>query len=256
MTTPNGPRKRLPEHPSEENLRKQAKRLATQEGLQLAAAQRRLAIEYGYKNWAELIRAVASQFVPVIPLRGLVAFPHEVYPIYVGRQKSINAIDAVAAGSPILLIAQRDAMVVEPSPTDMYEVGTLGVIVERDRLPDGSAKIMVEGRRRARVTRFVFDQNFLKADVKEIKETADRSGCDPVLISSVFYAVPRYAIRRKRVIPIVTNGLEVENPSILSYRVARHLDIQLEEQQALLETSTTVERLEKILGYLEPAKAN
>ena len=256
MTTPQGPRRRLPNNPSEENLRKQAKQLAKDEGLQLAAAQRRIAIEYGYRNWAELIRAVASQFVPVIPLRGLVAFPHEVYPIYVGRQKSVNAIDAVAAGSPILLIAQRDAMVVEPSPTDMYEVGTLGVIVERDRLPDGSAKIMVEGRRRARVTRFVFDQNFPKADVKEIKETADRSGCDPVLISSVFYAVPRYAIRRKRVIPIVANGMEVENPSILSYRVARHLDIQLEEQQALLETSTTVERLEKILGYLEAAKAN
>ncbi len=256
MTTSQGPRKRLPNNPSEENLRKQAKRLASQEGLQLAAAQRRLAIEYGYRNWADLMRAVASQFVPVIPLRGLVAFPHEVYPIYVGRQKSVNAIDAVAAGSPILLIAQRDAMVVEPSPTDMYEVGTLGVIVERDRLPDGTAKIMVEGRRRARVTRFVFDQSFLKADVKEIKETADRSGRDPVLISSVFYAVPRYAIRRKRVIPIVTNGMEVENPSILSYRVARHLDIQLEEQQALLEISTTVERLEKILRYLEAAKVN
>lgn len=256
MTTSQGPRKRLPQNPSEENLRKQAKRLAREEGLQLAAAQRRLAIEYGYKTWAELMRAVASQFVPMIPLRGLVAFPHEVYPIYVGRQKSVNAIDAVAAGSPILLLAQRDAMVVEPSPTDMYEVGTLGVIVERDRLPDGTAKIMVEGRRRARVTRFAFDQTFLKAEVEEIKEAADRSGPGPALISSVFYAVPRYAIRRKRVIPIRTNGMEVENPSILSYRVARHLDIQLEEQQALLETSTTVERLEKILRYLEAAKAN
>src|SRR5260370_40415088 len=94
MTTPQGPRKRLPNNPSEENLRKQAKQLAKEEGLQLAAAQRRLAIEYGYRNWAELIRAVASQFVPVIPLRGLVAFPHEEYPIYVGRQKSVTAIDA------------------------------------------------------------------------------------------------------------------------------------------------------------------
>src|ERR1700731_1432296 len=109
MTKSDGPRKRLPNNPSEENLRKQAKRLASQEDLQLAAAQRRLAIEYGYRNWAELIRAAASQFVPVIPLRGLVAFPHEVYPIYVGRQKSVSAIDAVAAGSPILLVAQRDA---------------------------------------------------------------------------------------------------------------------------------------------------
>jgi ATP-dependent Lon protease len=256
MSASKEPRKRLPQNPSEENLRKRAKHLAKEEGLQLAAAQRRLAIEYGYRNWAELIRAVASQFVPVIPLRELVAFPNEVYPIYVGRQKSVNAIDAVAAGSPILLVAQRDARVAEPTAADMYEVGTLGVIVERQRQSDGTARIVVEGRRRARVTRFVFDQTFYKADVKEIKETAERSGCSPVLISSVFYAVPRYAIRKKRVIPIVTNGMEVENASILSYRVARHLDIQLEEQQALLETSTTVERLEKILGYLGAAKAN
>jgi ATP-dependent Lon protease len=251
MTTPQGPRKRLPNNPSEENLRKQAKQLARDEGLQLAAAQRRLATEYGYRNWAELMRAVSSQFVPMIPLRGLVAFPHEVYPIYVGRQKSVSAIDAVAAGSPILLVAQRDATIVEPSPTDMYAVGTLGVIVERQRVSDGTAKIMVEGRRRARVIRFVSDQTFLKAEVKEIKETSDR--CSPALISSVFYAVPRYAIRKNKVIPMVTNGMEVENASIVSYRIARHLDIQLEEQQGLLETSNPIERLEKILGYLKAA---
>ena len=129
MSTSQVPRKRLPNNPSEENLRKQAKRLAAQEDLQLAAAQRRLAIEYGYRNWAELMRAVASRFVPLIPLRELVAFPLEVYPVYVGRPKSISAIDAVAAGSPILLVAQRDATLGEPSVRDMYEVGTLGVIV-------------------------------------------------------------------------------------------------------------------------------
>jgi hypothetical protein len=95
MTTSEGPRKRLPNNPSEENLRKQAKRLAAQEDLQLAAAQRRLAIEYGYKNWAELMRAVASRFIPMVPLRGLIAFPHEVYPIFIGRPQSIRAIEAV-----------------------------------------------------------------------------------------------------------------------------------------------------------------
>src|ERR1700735_3107233 len=122
MTTSQGPRKRLPNNPSEENLRKQAKGLASKEGLQLAAAQRRLAIEYGYKNWAELMRAVSSRLVPVLPLRELVAFPHEAYPIFVGRQKSLSAINAVAAGSPIFLVAQRDPKVTAPSPADMYEV--------------------------------------------------------------------------------------------------------------------------------------
>jgi ATP-dependent Lon protease len=170
MTTSHGPRKRLPQNPSEENLRKQAKQLAKKEGLQLAAAQRRLAIEYGYGNWAELMRAVASRFIPVLPLRELVAFPHEVYPIFVGRQMSLSAINAVAAGSRILLVAQRDAKVTAPSPADMYEVGTLAVIVERDRLSDDTAKIIVEGRRRARVIRFVFDQQFYKAEVEKLAD--------------------------------------------------------------------------------------
>src|ERR1700678_579269 len=108
MGTSHGPRKRLPQNPSEENLRKQAKRLAKEEGLQLAAAQRLLATDYGYQNWAELMRAVAPRLVPLVPLRGLVAFPHEVYPIYIGRPKSIGALEAVAAGAPVFFFAQPE----------------------------------------------------------------------------------------------------------------------------------------------------
>ena len=266
MSTSQGPRKRLPENPSEENLRKQAKRLATQEGLQLAAAQRRLATEYGYRNWSELMRAVSSPFVPVIPLRGLVAFPHEVYPIYVGRQKSVNAIDAVAAGSPILLLAQRDATVAEPSPTDVYQVGTLGVIVERQQLSDGTAKIVVEGRRRARVTRFAFDQQFYKAEVKEVADiehlsiravgvglsVSDQAKRERALVRSVYSALGPYLSRNW------TTFLrtEIEDPAVLPYVAARHRKIEVAEQQALLECVSPVERLEKILGFLEAAKAN
>jgi len=266
MSASKEPRKRLPQNPSEENLRKQSKRLAKEEGLQLAAAQRRLATEYGYRNWAEMIRAVASEFVPVIPLRGLVAFPHEVYPIYVGRQKSVNAIDAVAAGSPILLLAQRYATVADPSPTDMYEVGTLAVIVERDRLSDGTAKIIVEGRRRARVTRFVFDQTFYKAEVEEVADTerlnmqaldvglpsSDQAKRERAVIRSVQSALFSYVYRGRMPFP----RTEIEDPAVLPYVVARHLKIDLADQQALLECVSPVERLEKILGYLEAAKAN
>jgi len=266
MTTSDGPRKRLPNNPSEENLRKQAKGLANKEGLQLAAAQRRLAIEYGYKNWAELMRAVASRFVPVLPLRELVAFPHEAYPIFVGRQMSLRAIDAVAAGSPILLLAQRDAKVTAPSPADMYEVGTLAVIVERDSLSDDTAKIIVEGRRRARVTRFAFDQQFYKAEVKEVADTerlnmqsldvglsvSDQAKRERALIRSVYSALGPH-FRRKW---ISFARREFEDPAVLPYVVARHLTIDLAEQQALLECVSPIKRLEKILGYLEAANAN
>lgn len=267
MSTSQGPRKRLPENPSEENLRKQAKRLAAQEDLQLAAAQRRLAIDYGYRNWAELMRAVSARLVPVLPLRELVAFPHEAYPIFVGRQKSLSAIDAVAAGSPILLLAQRDAKVAAPSPADMYEVGTLAVIVERDSLSDDTAKIIVEGRRRARVTRFAFDQQFYKAEVKEVVDTerlnmqalgqlefssSDQAKGERALIRSVYSALAPYLSRNWTAFA----RTEIEDPTVLPYMIARHLTIDVADQQALLECVSPVERLEKILGYLEAAKAN
>jgi ATP-dependent Lon protease len=273
MSTSHGPRKRLPENPSEENLRKQAKRLAAQEDLQLAAAQRRLAIEYGYRNWADLMRAVVSRFVPLIPLRELVAFPLEVYPVYVGRPKSISAIDAVAAGSPILLVAQRDATLGEPSVRDMYEVGTLGVIVERQTLPDGTAKIVVEGRKRARVKRFLFDNAFYKAEVEEVADTerlnftisapgvvrpaSARREHVGGLVRLVLSALNDYALRKRKTGPaaVIQWGRDIEDPSVLPYVIARHLNIDLAQQQALLECVSPVERLEKILGFLEAAKA-
>jgi ATP-dependent Lon protease len=259
-------RKRLPNNPSEENLRKQAKRLAAQEDLQLAAAQRRLAIEYGYRSWAELMRAVSSRFVPVLPLRELVAFPHEAYPIFVGRQKSLSAIDAVASGSPILLLAQRDPKVSAPSPADMYEVGTLAVIVERDSLSDDTAKIIVEGRRRARVTRFAFDQQFYKAEVKEVVDierlnmqaldvglsTSDQAKRERALIRSVHSALGPHFGRNWTAFA----RTEIEDPAVLPYLIVRHLKIDLAGQQALLECVSPIKRLEKILGYLEAAKAN
>ena len=261
------PRKRLPENPSAENLRKQAKQLAKGETVQLAAAQRRLANEYGYRNWAELMRAVATRFVPLLALRELVVFPLEVYAIYVGRPKSINAIDAVAAGSPIFLIAQRDAAVRDPSVGDMNEVGTLGVIVERQNLSDGTAKIVVEGRRRARVKRFVFDEEYYKAEVEEVADSErvnlldvglSRLGPSQPLANdharalwrSVLSALNNYTREKRKTVFV----REVDDPGVLPYLIARHLNLQLAEQQALLETVNPVERLEKILAYLQAPK--
>ncbi len=263
MTTPNGPHKRLPEHPSEENLRKQAKRLAKQEGLQLAAAQRRLAIEYGYRTWAELMRAVASRFIPLVPLRGLIAFPHEVYPIFIGRRKSIRAVKTIedpkipislGTNAPILLVAQRDPMVAAPSAADMYEVGTLGVIVQRQFLPDGSVKVMVEGKRRVRVARFVFDQKFFKAEVEEIAETVAGSAGLETLMHSARSAFDRYARGAAKLAPEIASSIgAIADPAILADKMVGHLDIEPVAKQALLETASPVERLEKILGYLEAA---
>jgi ATP-dependent Lon protease len=217
MTTSHGSRKRLPENPSEENLRKQAKRLAKQEGLQLAAAQRRLAIDYGYRTWADMMQIVSPPCVPFLPLRALIAFPHEVYPIYIGRGMSIKAVEAAESRkTPILLVAQRDAAVAAPSSADMYEIGTLGIMVECLRQPDGTIKTLIEGKKRARVTRYVFDEEFFKADAEEIEEPNGRAAEIEGLIGSVVSAFSMYAERRTKISPEIAGAIAaIHNPFVL-----------------------------------------
>src|ERR1700676_234264 len=118
----------------------------------------------------------ANEQVSLLPLRELIVFPHEVYPIFVGRQKSIKALEAAEAQKkPILLAAQKDARVAEPGPDDIYAVGTLGVVVQLLRLPDGTVKALLEGKKRARVVRYVGEEDFFKVEVEEIEEVSDRS---------------------------------------------------------------------------------
>src|SRR5882762_2444177 len=116
------------------------------------------------------------QTVPLLPLRELIVFPHEVYPIFVGRQKSIKALEAAESKkTPILLVAQKDAKVAEPAAGDLYAVGTLGVVVQLLRLPDGTVKALLEGKKRARVIRYVTDEEYFQVEAEEIEETNDRS---------------------------------------------------------------------------------
>lgn len=249
------PRKRLPENPSEENLRKQAKRLAKEEGLQLTAAQRRLAIEYGYQNWAALMEAVADGFVPFLPLRELIAFPHEAYPIYIGRAQSIAAVEAASKGrTPILMVAQRDAMLPRPAAADMYEVGTLGTVDECVRLGDGTIKAIIVGTQRARVSEFVFDQEFYKAKCVAIRESAQHSPEFGALIRSVVAAIPEGRMLLQELRAIQSGFAANADPAFLSDKMVGHLKMPIAEKQALLEMTDPVKRLEKILAHLNASQ--
>lgn len=149
----------------------------------------------------------------------------------------------------------------------MNEVGTLGVIVERQNLSDGTAKIVVEGRRRARVKRFVFDEEYYKAEVEEVADSERVNLLDVglsqlglsqplandharALWRSVLSALNNYTREKRKTVFV----REVDDPGVLPYLIARHLNLQLAEQQALLETVNPVERLEKILAYLQAPK--
>src|SRR5579863_5620933 len=205
-----------------------------------------------FRNDKKDNRDATSNVVPLFPLRELIVFPHEVYPIFVGRQKSIKALEAAEAKkTPILLVTQKDPKVAEPAPGDLYTVGTLGVVVQLLRLPDGTVKALVEGKKRARVIRYVADEEYFQVEAEEIEEVSDRSTEVEALMRSVVSTFDNYARLNKKTPPeMVTSIAAVDDPAFLADKLVGHLGIKLEDKQALLESTNPAERLEKILGYM------
>src|SRR5690349_11572834 len=118
----------------------------------------------------------AARTVPLLPLRDIIVFPHMVVPLFVGREKSINALEeAMSRDKEILLSAQKKAKTNEPTPDDIFTVGTLGTIIQLLRLPDGTVKVLVEGKRRARIGRFVQTDGFFLVEAEEIAEPDEKS---------------------------------------------------------------------------------
>src|SRR5678810_510817 len=123
---------------------------------------------------------------PLLPLRDIIVFPHMVVPLFVGRQKSIRALEeAVNSQRPILLAAQRDAKTNEPAADDIHRVGTLGAVVQLLRLPDGTVKVLVEGKKRARILRYVDHEEYFLVEAEEIEEPAGRTTELEALIRSI-----------------------------------------------------------------------
>lgn len=269
----------LPYHPSEEFLRKEAKRLARGGAIQLATAQRQLAHEYGYKNWAALMSAVASmshdenggsspsthpappqisdsraKVFPLLPLRGLVTFPHVSYPIFVGRVMSIRAVrHAADRKTPIVLVAQRDPKKADPSSSDLYQIGTLANVIQLLRLPDGTIKTVVEATVRARISHFVLNEDFSKAEALEVEEPAIDGPKIETLIPSVISGLMHRRAKtfgEEKPEAWAVAATTADSASTLADRVASELVIDLEQKQALLELLDPAERLEKLLVYL------
>ncbi|MBF6567915.1 MAG: endopeptidase La [Candidatus Binataceae bacterium] len=193
-----------------------------------------------------------SEMVPLLPLRELIVFPHEVYPIFVGRQKSIKALEAAEISKkPILLVAQKDARVADPTPSDIYPIGTLGVVVQLLRLPDGTVKALLEGKKRARILKYFADDEYFQVEAEEIEEVCDRTAEIEALMRTVNSTFDNYVRLNKKIPPeMVTSLAAVDDPAYLADKLVGHLGIKLEDKQALLECVSPAERLEKILGYM------
>jgi len=191
--------------------------------------------------------------VPVLPLRDVVVYPHMVIPLFVGRDKSIVALDrAMAVGKRILLVAQKTADVDDPQPTDLYEVGTLASILQLLKLPDGTVKVLVEGNERALIDR-IDVSDYFSAEITMLKENDrhDEREID-VLVRSIIAQFEQYVKLNKKVPPEILTSLSgIDEPGRLADTVAAHMALKLSEKQRVLEVQDIKSRLELILGTIE-----
>ncbi|MBI1911968.1 MAG: endopeptidase La [Deltaproteobacteria bacterium] len=191
--------------------------------------------------------------IPLIPLRDIIIFPYMVVPLFVGREKSIKALEhAMGNDKSILLAAQKKAKTEEPGQDDIYEVGTLGTILQLLRLPDGTVKVLVEGKRRARIKEFVSEDECFMVNVEEIDELTDETVETEALLRSVVKSFESYVKFNKRVPPeMIMSVSSIEDPSRLADTIASHLTIKLEDKQALLTISSPTKRLERLYSIME-----
>src|SRR6266540_3827821 len=190
--------------------------------------------------------------VPLLPLRDIIVFPHMVVPLFVGRQRSIKALeDATQKQSLIFLSSQKDAKTNDPSEDDIYKIGTLGSVVQMLKLPDGTVKVLIEGKKRARVARFASNSDFFLVEVEEAPEVVERNTEVEALVREVHTTFENYVKLKKKIPPeMVMSVSSIDDPGRLGDTIVAHLGIKLEDRQNLLETFNAAERLEKVLGHM------
>jgi ATP-dependent Lon protease len=194
-----------------------------------------------------------NRSLPLLPLRDIIVFPHMVVPLFVGRQKSIAALEeAMANDKTILLCAQKKAKTNEPAAEDIFAVGTIGTIIQLLRLPDGTVKVLVEGKLRARVKRFLDSEKFLLAEAEEVEETSDRTVELEALMRSVQSTFEAYVKLNKRIPPeMLTSVASIDDPARLADTIVAHLSLKLNDKQSILETESPTKRLEKLYELMQ-----
>ena len=191
--------------------------------------------------------------VPLLPLRDVVVFPYMIVPLFVGREKSINALEsAMKQENEIFLVAQKSAQKDEPTENDIYKIGTLGVIIQLLRLPDGTVKALVEGKRRATVREYIPNPDHFVVEIEEVPETGSESAGSVQAVGRVLVeAFKNYAKLSRKIQPeLVDTIVAIDNAAKLSDVIASHLGVKLEKKQALLEITDGGERLEKLYSMI------
>ena len=192
--------------------------------------------------------------IPVLPLRDVVVYPHMVIPLFVGREKSIRALEAAMDHDKrILLVAQKSAEVDDPQTTDIHEIGTLSTILQLLKLPDGTVKVLVEGAERASIVRFETTDDFFSAEIENrIEDDGDAEREVDVLMRSLLALFDQYVKLNKKVPPEILTSLSgIDEPGRLADTIAAHMALKLDEKQRILEIVSVRERLERLMGIIE-----
>lgn len=193
------------------------------------------------------------QQFPVLPLRDIVVFPHMIVPLFVGRDKSVRALeDVMQDDKQILLVTQKNAAQDDPQADDIYEVGTVSTVLQLLKLPDGTVKVLVEGSQRAKITRYMDNPDFFQVEAEVIEEPPVENDDVEGLSRSVVTQFEQYIKLNKKIPPEVLVSInQIENIEKLADTVASHLALKISEKQELLEISSVTERLERVFSYME-----
>src|SRR5436190_3572816 len=194
------------------------------------------------------------KILPILPLRDIVVFPHQPVPLFVGREKSVRALEEAmrAEGKQILLATQIDKDDDNQSPNAIYDVGVVATILQLLKLPDGTVKVLVEGKARAGVTKFTGTGDYYEAEIAMVQEDGAGSPEAEALSRAVIEQFENYVKLNKKVPPEALAAIpQIDNPSELADRIAGHLSVKIAEKQQLLEVFNVVKRLEKVYALME-----
>ncbi len=191
--------------------------------------------------------------LPVLPLRDIVVFPHMVVPLFVGRDKSVRALEEVMRGDKqILLVTQKNSADDDPSPNDIYDVGVLATVLQLLKLPDGTVKVLVEGKGRAAVVKFTDQEAFYEAQIGEVSEDEGVGPEAEALSRAVVEQFENYVKLNKKVPPEALASIpQIAEPGKLADSIAAHLSVKIGDKQHLLEIFDIVKRLEKVFALME-----
>ncbi|MGY8995977.1 MAG: endopeptidase La, partial [Alphaproteobacteria bacterium] len=202
---------------------------------------------------AKVVSLAKGALYSVLPLRDIVVFPHMIVPLFVGREKSVRALeDVMKDDKQILLVAQKDGSQDDPGPDDIYDIGTVSTVLQLLKLPDGTVKVLVEGGQRARVTDNLPNEEFFQVYAEVLEDKPEDERELQALARAVVSQFEEYVKLNKKIPPEVLVSLnQIENYGKLVDTVASHLTIKVSDKQTLLEVDSILERLERVYALIE-----